>query len=194
MLGRTLQYISFWFKSTNEHGVQSPFVYELLTFGIYNQHTWTIEQQQHVKTYISMHQIASWRVVRCWFRMIQHLGYKYIKYYGTASNIRYFKVEENQIFFETKTSATYRDIFAKQKTDLFICNYTDISRNLEKALEILPRLHNRASMIVVRSYQDAHIYQSLIDDPRVTVSIDGFNQLILFVRSEQEKQHFTLRL
>ena len=39
MLG--LSYISFLYKSTNEHGVHSPFVYDLLTKGIYSKNKTT---------------------------------------------------------------------------------------------------------------------------------------------------------
>src|SRR5690554_7401820 len=44
MLKRVLNYFQFLFKSTNQHGVHSPFVYSYLTEGIY-------DSKKHYKSY-----------------------------------------------------------------------------------------------------------------------------------------------
>ncbi len=59
------------------------------------------------------------------------------------------------------------------------------------------KLHNDSVVLIDGIHQNPQKqeqWQSLITSPKITVSIDMYRLGAIFIRSEQEKEHFTIRI
>ncbi len=252
-----LEYIKFIFRSTNQHGIHSPFVYELVTKCFYDKQFYKeykiIAKYRSVlknnKSVISVKDLgAGSKVLHTNSRKISDISkkagitkkraqllYRIIKYFqptsilelGTSLGISTCALslgnpKANIVTIEgcpeTASIAKEQFKFNKLNNITLIINefenelntlknkkidliYVDGNHQKEATINYFHSLltcTNNDSLII---FDDIHwskgmteAWETIIQDPNVTLSIDTFYWGFVFFRKEQKKQHFKIRL
>ncbi|GGD42800.1 hypothetical protein [Muriicola marianensis] len=160
-------YLRFLIRSTNQHGVHSPFLFAYLTKCLYKK-----LKGPHSRT--------------------EKIALKSIPYFNYQSVYVEGKKEELEGLLKKEFGNLS---FGRPPYDLVCIDREILSDTILD--RILPLCHN-SSMILIegihKSRKDLGLWELLCDDPRVTVSVDYFFGGILFLREEQAKQHFRIRI
>ena len=181
-------FFKFLGVSTNHHGVHSPFVYEFLTKGLY--------KKQNCLTYGELKSICK----------TYDVSKKSIEI--TCKTIQYFEVKT--ILCETNTASMLKKIAATTATahtisytpeylpsiqmicmDISTFNYEDL-----KAKLVTNPLPNDCVIVLnqIRKNKNCYvIWNNIAQLITFTVAIDMFYTGLLFVRREQQKEHFYIR-
>ncbi len=164
---RIWTYLKFFLSSTNQHGVHSPFVYAYLT--------------------------------KCLYKRTTYSGNRVFKV--LIKSIPYFKVRSVHLKtdrhdLERQLFKAYPSIeFSQTPADLI---FVDRLHLLQCKPRLLQDQCHAQSMILLedihRNGETSAVWKSLCEKAWVTVSIDFYFGGILFVRSEQEKQDFKIRI
>ncbi|WP_420602381.1 hypothetical protein [Flagellimonas sp.] len=166
MFFKLKSYIKFLLKSTNQHGVHSPFVFNYVTKCLYSK------QKKHFNKSINV-----------LLKSIDYFNFDHIKALGNPSlDGAIKKVLQNQN--QAKDSI---DVLYIEKLDTVMIEQILLHENL----------HNDSMILIDSIYQNQKKHQAwkkLIASPKITVSLDLFHCGVLFIRKEQEKEHFTIRI
>lgn len=250
-------YVNFLLKSNNQHGIHSPFVYDLITKCFYDSTDYSAYKslkkfkkkllQNNIEIEITDFGAGS-RVFKTNKRKVssiaknagitlkrQQLLFRLVKYFnsesilelgtslglGTAA-ISYAnplakittiegcpntsKVAQT-LFDEFKLNniqlqnSTFEDFFKLYPSEKYDLVYVDGNHNKEHTLKYFKRLLNQVNSNSILIFDDIYwspemteAWQKIIQDPKVTVSIDTYYWGLIFFRKEQEKQHFTIRV
>ncbi|MVX34733.1 MULTISPECIES: hypothetical protein [Myroides] len=162
-------YFSFWKKSTNEHGVHSPFVFCLLTKGLYpKDNRWRKFKKRHV-----------------FFDRI----YRYFK----PSTLTYINPTSDIL----ERGYEYVDFASVQgKVDLIFIGQGKGGTSISDSC-IIDAMHNDSILIIDRRVDcesTEKLWKSIVEDDNFTVTIDFYYFGLAFIRKEQLKQHFVLRM
>lgn len=166
MLFRLKSYLQFILHSTNQHDVHSPFVYDFVTKCLYST-----PKKSNNKTL----DVLLKSIHYCNAQTIEIIGdttYKTLiveKYPGIVFNV--FPMD--LIFIENLTSESSSSILSEKKV-----------RN--NSMILLGNIHKNA--------KTSNIWKMLTKNEFFNVSIDMFYCGVLFRRTEQEKEHFTIRI
>ncbi len=159
-------YLKFLIKSTNAHGVHSPFVFNFVTQCLYSQK--------------KLHRNKTINVL---LKSIGYFNFKKIEINGAP---------EVETFVKTKFAATS---FDNPTVDILFTDLMDDSKFME--LLSVGKLHNNSMILVDGIHQTKEKWEewkNLIASPNITVSIDMFHCGTIFIRKEQVKEHFTIRI
>jgi hypothetical protein len=165
-----LKYLKFLYQSTNQHGVHSPFVFSLLTKGIYSKDKkWN---QCNKKENFIPRIIDYFKPQSVWLckKLEQKLPLS-------------IKVEKNDSKILNKVDLIWIGI---------PCNDT-----VSQLQNLIDAMHNDSVLLVDKSEQTKELkklWQNIVKDARFTVTIDFYYYGLAFIRREQVKQHFTLRM
>ena len=182
-----ISYLKFWWRSKNEHGVHSPFVFDLVT--------------------------------KCFYDRSKHNNYQHLSKQDSNSKFlyrfsAYFKFDRSFIpdtidsnhkcalALET-TCTPFKTIDALinrehsfSKAPCFI--YLDLEALETNSIKHLLKHCHRDSVLIIKfirkNQQQFKQWNKLKDLTEVSVSIDTFYWGLLFFRTEQPKEHFTIRL
>ena len=182
MIFRIQSYLQFLWHSKNEHGVHSPFVFLLLTQGLYNK---------KVKFAPDALSNQNERVSKK-----QQLLYKIIRYFEPKSILTIgANPFEKEIIALGSPNATidiniaiYHCIYINSQQYSFI---TD-----EKIEQLLNTTENDSFWILENIHANATakaLWKILKQNPKVTVTIDTYHFGLVFFRREQVEEHFILR-
>ncbi len=163
---RLFSFLKFLSKSKNEHGVHSPFVFSYVTQCLYSKQKFDQDKTADV--------------------LLKSIGY---------FNIKTLYINENPDF-EELVKAQYPDIRPSENTvDLLFTKHLD-AYGLDRLLSS-GKLHNDSMVLIDSIHEDPESEQEwkdLIESPNISVSMDLFHCGVLFVRKEQVKEHFTIRI
>ncbi|GLU44179.1 hypothetical protein [Allomuricauda sp. NBRC 101325] len=163
---KLISYLKFLLKSTNEHGVHSPFVFNYVTQCLYSKK--------------KLHNSKDTNA------LLKSISYFNIKKIETLGNQGLQELMQKQLP-EMQISVN--------PFDLIVVDHFEIS-TLEQWISE-NKLHND-SMIWVESIhknkETLEQWQALIRSPLITVSINMYHCGALFIRKEQVKEHFTIRI
>ncbi|MBU3011921.1 hypothetical protein KO506_10945 [Polaribacter vadi] len=156
-------YLKFLLKSTNQHGVHSPFVFDFVTKGLYQKKNKTINFDKYSE--------------------LKSLSKKQRK---ILSNILiYFKI--NKISFDissfTEKSRNYKILYI---------NNLRLFKNID-----FTNLTSKHIILVDGIYQTKKTeqeWQNIIKKNDLTVSINLFYWGLIFIRKEQAKEDFRIRV
>ena len=168
-------YLKFLLKSTNEHGVHSPFVYNFVTRCLYNKQ---LVNRQEIKGFPLT---LSKRQLVLLLKIIRYLEVKTIFTDEDMLNSITAIKETCNISLQLQPSVTY---------DLLFINYPKEDLSI-----YLNYMHNDSILIINNIYQKekASLWQALTANERVTVYIDVYSQGYIFIRREQGKEGFYIR-
>ena len=162
---RIALYLQFLLKSTNEHGVHSPFVFNYVTKCLYNKKTYHKDKRINV----------------------------------LLKSIDYFKFQHaivEDLEIKNLVKENFPKVqFGQQMLDIFFLK--SLSPSEFNTLLNEGRLHNDSMLMIDNIYGDKkklEEWNHLIARPEITVSMDLYHCGILFIRREQVKEHFTIRI
>lgn len=160
-------YIAFLIRSTNQHGVHSPFVYHFLTQCMYRRYPGRFARTQKII-----------------LKSILYFNYNSVGLLSTGQELwEVIKAEYEGISFDNPPY------------DLYIVGRGQLARF---DFDSLYNQYHNDSMILIEGIRktdtDLERWNDLRADPRISVSIDYYFGGILFLRKEQEKQHFRIRI
>ena len=257
MIYKINQYIKFLFKSTNQHGVHSPFVYHLITKCFYDKTNYSAYKQikqykqnvlansntievtdfgagSHVAnnntrkvSQIAKNAGTTTRRAKLLFRLTQYFKCNTILELGTSLGIATHAMSLGHPESKITTiegcpniSKFSEDNFKNLKLsniEIIIGNISEIIQNLKSNTYdliffdgnhqkdatihyfeiLLSTTHNDTVFIfddIYWSKDMTEAWDTIIQHPKVTVSIDTFFWGFVFFRKEQQKEHFTIRL
>ena len=167
MLFQIKSYLKFLWKSKNEHGVHSPFVFNLVTKCFYDK----IE----MKPYFSEFQIKTNKG-----KLINQL-------------FHYFQFQQGLYISENKKPT----VSSISKIDFIFIDSTYFNANKIALADLLRQSNNDTCFIFESIYSSPKnnlLWQTIIKNPSFTVTIDTYLFGFAFVRNEQEKEHFVIRV
>lgn len=157
-------YLQYLFKSTNKHGVHSPFVYDLLTRCF----------KQKTPGGLNKNEKHLWQLINFFRWKSIDLKADTTSYKNLLKNLSI--PNNNKALFKLYNASNIR-IPTRQWLD---------------SLEIGPDSCIFIEGIH-RSKKNSTYWNELVNDKRVIVSIDRYRYGLVFFRKEQLKQHFILR-
>lgn len=165
-----VEYLKFLYRSTNEHGVHSPFVFSLLTKGIYNKD-------------------KKWRQ----YSKKQNFIPRVMDYFQPKS-IWLCNQQEKKLpsFIEVVNNLSE----ISKKVDL-IWLEDNCNGKMFRLQNLISVMHNDSVLLVNKSKKTKELeslWQKIIRDERFIVTIDFYYYGLAFTRCEQMKQHFILRM
>ena len=166
MLMRLFLYIQFLLKSTNEHGVHSPFVFNYITQCLYNK-----PKKSKTKTLDILLKSSS------------YFDFKTIKVIGSPD---YEKIIENHFPQENDSP---------KNIDLLYLN-SSLMLNKEQLFIEFKLKNDSLILIdnIYKTKEEYATWNDLVASKKVAVSIDMYYCGVLSIRKEQEKEHFTIRI
>lgn len=179
---RIQSYLQFLWNSKNEHGVHSPFVFLLLTQGLYNKKIrLAADSLSYTNKSVSRKQQLLYKIVRYFEpKSILTIG-------ATPSEIEVIALGSPKAKFENE-STIINFIYIHSKQFAIITN--------ERIEQLLKTTENDSFWILenIHANQDAEAFwNNLKSNPKVTVTIDIYHFGLVFFRKEQVEEHFILR-
>ncbi|WP_438710016.1 hypothetical protein ACSTS3_11715 [Aquimarina muelleri] len=178
-------YLKFFLKSTNQHGVHSPFVYDLVTKCFY--------KRRKRKEYVSLRQIYNSKNKVSY--STAKLLYKTITYFAIKKALI---LQDSSQSISTILSLNNSITIATTPNGVFDMIYADIDA-LEKSstLEnLFSYMHNDTVLIfnsIYNNITNITLWEEIKQHPKVTVTIDVFRLGFVFIRKEQAKENFSIR-
>ncbi len=191
MFFKTKAYFKFLLKSTNQHGVHSPFVYDLVTRCFYNRKRTSAstalltiyKNYKHQKPF-------SLETAKLLNRLPSYFDYK--KGVVLSKNPKFI----SQIISQNNTIVFHNSIDPKEKYD-FIYIDLDILLQYITNGSLSTITHNDSVIITNAMHQstaNSNAWNTLKIDPTVTVTIDTFDLGFVFIRNQQAKEDFVIRV
>lgn len=164
MFFSTFSYLKFLLKSTNQHGVHSPFVYNFVTKGLY-------KKELKVTNFGN-------------YSELKNLSKKEQKILSKIVN--YFKIDS--IYFDLKELSKTLD------NDFNLIYFSDLKKINTFNLSKLNSNNFIIVNGIYKKKENYYNWLKIIKKQEVKVSIDLFNFGIIFFRREQAKEHFSIRV
>ena len=166
-----ISYLKFLIRSTNQHGVHSPFIYNFVTRCLYNKQLVKPREFANYPAMMSRKQFISL------LKIIRYLEVKAI-----FTDEKELSINENcSLVTQLQTATTY---------DLIFINY--LKENLDFYLNYM---HNDSILIINNIHQKENelLWRKFIENEKVTACIDVYYQGYIFIRREQPKEVFYIR-
>lgn len=211
MLYQQKKYFQFLLKSNNQHGVHSPFVYQLITKCFYkkiNKNLW----KTFLKTRTSVlknsssesdkNKVLSHKKTKLLLKIISYFNPKSILEIGASSGLKAVMLanDKENSCVTTVLNATETLSESTQNKE-FDCIYFHRNQNQQTTLNhfntCLKSIHNNSFFIFNDMYGNKEAtaaWSSLKNHSKVSVSVDLFYFGIIFFRREQAKEHFKIRV
>jgi hypothetical protein len=210
MLYQQKKYFEFLLKSNNQHGVHSPFVYQLITKCLYkkiNKNLW----KTFLKTKTSVlknsssksdkNKVLSHKKTKLLLKIISYFNPKSILEIGASSGLKTMMFANNKENSSVTTIINATETLAEStQNKKFDCIYFHSNENQRTILHhfntCLKSIHNNSLFIFNDMYGNKEAtatWSSLKKHSKVSVSVDLFYFGIIFFRREQAKEHFKIR-
>ena len=188
-----ISYLKFLWNSKNEHGVHSPFVFDLVTKCFYDKTKFP--EYSLLKNTSKKNKLL--------FRVVRYFQPKTILEIGNSTeidtNIFSSEITKFEEFQKNKLSKNDNTFHFPLLTFHFI--YINKSHSQKTTLDyfemLLPTITNDSVWIINdihESIENENFWDIIKKHPKVKVTIDTFHFGMVFFRVEQEKEHFVIRV
>jgi hypothetical protein len=167
MLFQIKSYLQFLWNSKNEHGIHSPFVFHLVTKCFY--------EKTEMKPYFFEFQNKTNKE-----KLLNRI-------------FHYFKFQEGLYFSENKIATAS----SNAKIDFIFIDAAYFNANKITLSDLVSQSNNNTCFIfdsIYNSSKNFLFWNAIVQDPTFTVTIDTYLFGFAFVRKEQEKEHFVIRV
>lgn len=166
MYYKLISYLKFLIKSTNEHGVHSPFVFNFVTKCLY-----------------SKEKMSSNKTMNVLLKSIGYFNHKKVLIDNSPEVVKRVRDTFPGIYFDRSTvDIVYTDHMNVSKFTTLLSEgklHNDSMILVEGIYQDKKRLED---------------WENLIASPNITVSMDMFHCGAVFIREEQVNEHFTIRI
>lgn len=190
MLFKIKSYFLFLVESTNQHGVHSPFVYNLVTKCFYDRS----KRKSYKKIQSIIHENSNVGVTinsaKLLNRIIPYFDYKKALVLKKKPDII------SQIISENNEISTYTSLQNNVMFDAVFLDIDYFKSNMNILDAILENSHNDSLLFInaIRyTKQNYDLWNTIKTHPKVTVTIDTYSLGFVFFRTEQAKEHFIIR-
>ena len=166
MMFKILSYIKFILKSTNQHGVHSPFVFQYVTQCLYSK------KKLHYK-----------KNINTLLKTIDYFGFEKVS------------IKKNTEFKELVKQNFPNIQFNENPVDLIFVDEMDIP-SFQKIHSEGKLHNNSLILVnsIYDNKENLDKWNRLILLPEITVSIDMYHCGLISIRREQVKEHFNIRI
>lgn len=174
------QGLKFWWNATNQHGIHSPFVFNLITHCLYDK--------TPLETYKLL---ANTRInnksLKLLIKILSYFQFKKIESCeGLCPNTKsILKINHRPLKHQAQFPLKQLFYYDQLQTE-----------NLQRIFK-LAAIANSDVVIFVRNIRASNMayknWLALVNNPKVKVSIDVYYVGLLFFRKEQAKEHFCIR-
>ncbi|MFY9310658.1 MAG: hypothetical protein WAQ28_16555 [Bacteroidia bacterium] len=216
-------YWIYWFKSTNEHGVHSPFVFDLVTQVIYNNKDYysykSIEAIRERLLNSGVH-LKPLKYGRLLFRLVNYFQPETILITGESAGIEtaYMAAANSKTEITVVEPAKDVKVFINeslkslQLKNVLFCEKLNIPDKrvdfvyldggfgkiaLLEQFNMFLKAANDSSVFIISdiycSSEIKEVWAEIKNHERVRVTVDLFYMGIVFFRKEQVKEHFVIR-
>lgn len=192
-------YVKFLAKSTNQHGVHSPFVFDLVTKGLYKKSKelkeYTLKQYKKDKpTNLSLHTLEILTRIsnytkpgRIMLAEAAPLAVKTCLKYGNKEAV--INCRHDSEFMVAADKETIYDL-------VYFNSLYDRQNTTRIFYDCISATHSDSIIFfnnIRESEETLTLWESFCEHPKATISINLYDKGIICFRPEQKKEHFTIR-
>lgn len=182
-------YLVFWWRSTNQHGIHSPFVFALVTKCFYAKKKYKAYNKLCAKT-------TDFKKAKFLCRFLDYFNFDTIYHPEFISkNFKIALSSNPDSVVKTYSGKIPKITNFKQKQLIYFKSLP--LDNSEEFQQFMKQCSNDSIIIIEdirQSFTQFQYWKQLKSNPLVRVSIDTYWFGILCFRKEQNKEHFTIRL
>jgi hypothetical protein len=166
-MSNTFQYLKFWFKASNQHGIHSPFIYRFVTKGLYIKHKYCRSKSLNI-----------------FFKCINYFKPNNIGFEEGNELLRNkVKYEFPSLSFKEPFDIKYYGPLVTESQILAMANY--VKQQPKGIIYIGDIRKNRTS---------EELWNKLVVTDFVMVSVDMYFGGLLFFHKTQAREHFKIRI
>ena len=198
MLFKIKSFASFFWNSTNQHGVHSPFVYNLVTKCFYDKkrHTeYSILKKKYTINKTATSVKTSLKCLKLVHRMVAYFQPTTIYISADTASVVKHAIELGS------PKAQIRRIDALNKLQSAHLIYFETSNYLKYSSQQFELLFTSVSNETVwifnaiyANHETKKVWQAIKNHPKVRVTVATFAVGLVFFRIEQQKEHFVIRV
>lgn len=183
-----MSYTAFLWKSSNAHGIHSPFMYSFVANGIYGTNRRLVAKRRY--SGISTNSLEVLFRVMAYFKSFKMMAYGENDAAITEAIREVAEVNKTQLWFYSPLAPVAGGL------DVGIICGSDTNTVNESFYRLLQDANNNTVFVLPDIYRTPKLkqaWENLKKNPNVTVTADTYHLGILFIRKGQAKQHFTVR-
>ena len=202
MFYRQIKYFQFLLKSSNQHGVHSPFVYQIVTKCLYkkiDKNSWKTFQTLNNKLLKNKKIKNSHKKAKILLKLIHYFKPKSNLEIANSLDLGVITLAMNfSNLFVTTIANTPLEISEVTLNRKFDCVFFHKNQTTLKTFNTcLKAINNNSFFIFNDIYENSETiknWSSIKNHPKVKVSLDLFYFGVIFFRKEQAKEHFKIRI
>ena len=202
MFYRQRKYFQFLLKSSNQHGVHSPFVYQLVTKCLYkkiDKNSWKTFQTSNNKLLKNKKIKNSHKKAKILLKLIHYFKPKNNLEIANSLDLEVTALAMNFsnscVTAIANTPLEISEVTLNRKFDCVYFHKNQIT--LKTFNTCLKAINNNSFFIFNDIYENSETiknWSSIKNHPKVKVSLDLFYFGVIFFRKEQAKEHFKIRI